>query len=331
MSDKPAVYILHGDDEFGITEFIHILEQKIGEPSTAEMNTTRLDGKSTSLNTLVTAAHAMPFLAERRLVILDDPLGNLKSAANRERFTTVLENSPITTALVVIIPRLLTDKSDRDDRPKHWLLKWVSTQGSRVYARSFKLPEGSQMARWIQTRAVEMGGNISFQAAGLLGSYVQDNPRLAAQEISKLLAYVNYRRTIDIDDVEQLTPDSAEGNVFHMVDAIGNRNGQLALRTLHRLLENNDPLSLFGMIIRQFRLLIQVKEMLDAGYREADIAKPLNTYPFVVRKLASQSRNFSLQNLESIYHKLLDIDEAIKTGRTDVEVALDTCIVALTA
>jgi DNA polymerase-3 subunit delta len=187
------------------------------------------------------------------------------------------------------------------------------------------------MARWIQKKAAELGGVFSYQAAGLLADYVLDDPRLATQEIGKLLAYVNYDRPVDPYDVERLTPYAGEGDVFKMVDALGNRNGQLALRMLHQLLEGDEPLRLFGMIVRQFRLLLLTRELLDAGYREAEIARQLKTYPFVARKLIGQARNFSLEGLEDIYHKLLDVDEAIKTGKMEGDVALDTLITSLTS
>jgi len=159
---------------------------------------------------------------------------------------------------------------------------------------------------------------------------VGDDPRLAVQEIEKLLAYVNYQRPVDPDDVEYLVAYAGETSVFDMVDALGARDGREAQRLLHRLLEEDDPLRLFGMVVRQFRLLLLTRELLDAGTRDTEIATAIKSHPFVVRKLRGQVRNFSLPQLEVIYHKLLDIDQAIKTGKTDGDVALDTFVAALT-
>jgi DNA polymerase-3 subunit delta len=330
MADAPAVYILHGDDEFGIAEFIAGIEKKMGDPATAGLNITRLEGKSTTLKELVAATHAMPFLTDRRLVVLDDPLGSLKSQADREQFKEVLGKTPGTTALVVVIPRPLVSPRDRRDNKAHWLEKWAAEQGGRAYIREYNQPHGPQMARWIQSKAAESGGEIEYQAAGLLASYVQDESRRAAQEIDKLLAYVNYRRPVQVDDVERLTPDGAQGDVFAMVDALGNRNAQLALQMLHRLLEVDEPLRLYGMVVRQFRLLLLTREMLDDGYRETEIAKALKLHPFVAKKLVPQCRNFDLLALEAIYHKLLEIDETIKTGGVEADVAMDSLFVSLT-
>jgi DNA polymerase-3 subunit delta len=272
----------------------------------------------------------MPFLAERRMVVLNDPLGGMKSPAIRDKFKSILEKIPVTTALILMIFQPLVDERDKRKGVQHWLQKWAADQGNRVYFREFMLPRGPQMARWIQNKAKELGGEFSPQAAGLLASYVNDDPRLATQEIEKLLAYANFNRPVDPDDVENLTPFNGESNVFEMVDALGHRNGQQALKLLHNLMEENDPLRLYGMIIRQFRLLLLTRELLDAGQREAEIARELKTHPFVVGKLMGQVGNFSIKELDDIYHKLLGVDESIKTSQIEADVALDILVTALT-
>ncbi len=70
-NEKPVVYILHGDDPVEIEKFIGALVARMGDPTLVELNFSRLDARSTSESELRTAAMAMPFLAERRLVVLD--------------------------------------------------------------------------------------------------------------------------------------------------------------------------------------------------------------------------------------------------------------------
>jgi len=327
--ERPVVYILHGDDEYAIAGYLVEMEAKIGDPSAAEMNTARIDGGTFSLEALTTVTRSLPFLAERRLVILTNPLDRMKSPTNRERFISVLEQVPSTTALVLVIHRPLVSPNDKRKGIKHWLQKWAIKQDGRVYEREFLLPR-SQMAHWIQAKASEQGGIFTERAAVILAEYVQEDPRTAAQEIEKLLTYVNYQRPIDHDDVLLLTPFTGEGDVFKMVDAIGIGNGPLALRMYHQLLEVDDPLRLFGMIVRQFRLLLLTRELLDTGNREGEIASQLKIQLFLVRKLIGQVSNFSMESLEDIYRRLLEVDVEIKTGQIPGEIALDILITSLT-
>jgi len=184
MAEKPIIYILHGDDEFGMNEFITGMVVKMGDSTTAEMNITRLEGKSFTPDSLLSATHSMPFLTDRRLVILTDPLGAMKSPKVRAKFKSVLEDIPPTTALVLFISRPLVNERDKRKGVKHWLQQWAVEQDGRVLLREFTLLDGNNMAIWIQNKATELGGKFSYQAAGHLAEYVLNDPRLATQEIN---------------------------------------------------------------------------------------------------------------------------------------------------
>jgi DNA polymerase-3 subunit delta len=326
----PTIYLLHGDDEYAIAQFVSEMENRVGDPASAMMNITRLEGADLKLDDFLSIASAMPFLAKRRLVILVEPLAQIKSEPARQHFLEQLAQVPPSTALVIIIYHLLTTDKDRRKNKIHWLEKWANQQSERVYLRSFVLPKGDMLVRRIQEQALQAGGQITPQAAGLLASLVNDNPRLTDQEIQKLLAYVNYNRPIEADDVELLTADVGQGNIFTLVDALGNQNGRTAMDMLQRLLEQQDPIMIFGMVVRQFRLLLLTREILDDHGDKNDIISQLKIHPYVADKLVIQSRHFTMPVLEAIYRRLLDVDEAIKTGKTPSDLALDSLVATLT-
>jgi len=97
--------------------------------------------------------------------------------------------------------------------------------------------------------AREEGGAISPRAAYYLGELIEGDTRLATQEIKKLLAFADYKRPIDVEDVELLTADVNQGDIFKFVDLLGSRNRRAAIGMLERLLERQDNLLLFGMVI----------------------------------------------------------------------------------
>ena len=327
----PIVYLLHGEDEFAIANFISELESRLGDPATAALNTTRLDGRSYNFDELLSVAAAIPFLAKRRLVILVHPLARLTNKGVQEKFLAQLERIPPTTALVLIEYNLLTSERDRRERKLNWLEKWALNHEKLVYLRAFPLPKGASMVHWIQDRAGRFGGQITLQAAEHMASLVGGDPRLADQEIQKLLAYVNYLRPVEIDDVETLTADANQGDIFAMVDSLAMGDGHRALGMLRRLLEYQDHMSIFGMIVRQFRLLILTRELLDCGRKREEIHRELGVAPFLADKLISQASRFTMPSLEAIYHRLLEVDEAMKTSQMPGDLALETLVAAFTA
>lgn len=321
----PTVYLLYGNHELGFAEFIERLKEKMGEPENALMNINRLPRESLNLDRLEQIATTLPFLTQRRLIIVEQPTLLMKSNDQRDRFFHLLSNLPPSSALVLIEQIDFRSTRGRIPSKPAQLIQWLEEQPS-VFIRRFEAPHGAQLARWIQDRASALGGKFEPQAAQLLAEYVADDVNLAHQEIIKLITYVDGERAVGVTDIEQLTPFYGQSNVFAMVDALGQRDAKGALHNLKRLMDDASPLYIFVMVIRQFRLLLLAK---DAMAARRDPAKALNVSSFVAQKIIAQAKNFSLSDLEIIYHQLLKMDVDSKTGRDKTDVALERFITQL--
>ena len=324
-NSSPAVYLLHGDDEFAIRAFLdEQLKTRMGESSDATMDITSLDGRTKSLEAIQAETHTVPFLSKRRMVVLHHPLSLAKGKTNQKKFLELLDSVPPSTALVLIEDKVLENN--------HWLLGWAKENSQQAWTQLFKLPKGGAMTHWIMDQAQALGGEFSGPAAQLLASYIDENPRLAKSEINKLLTYVDFSRAVSETDVHLLVADVRQGDVFEMVDAIGYGDGEKAIKMLRRLLEDGDALPLFGMIVRQFRLLIQVRELLDEnpGMNAEEIASEIGVHPYPIKKIIPQAKLFTLPQLKVVFHQLSEVDQAIKTGQLDDRLALDLLIASLT-
>ena len=319
----PNVYFLYGNDEFAITRRLKEFEADFPDSTSADMNTARLDARTMTENDFNTAVNAMPFLAPKRLVILGNPSGKYSKPNERKKFEEFIENVPETARLVI------HETMEPRDVNKHWLVKWAGKNNTIVKVQAFMLPRQWEMAGWIVNETKSQGGEIETPAAAKLAEMVGVNTRQAGQEIAKLLAYVNWERQVRVQDVEAVSIVTAQESVFDFVDALANGDSKSAQRLLHRLLENEDAFSLWGMVIRQFRLLLLAREVLDSRGGKEEVAQALGVHPFVAEKTTGQARVFTLPILEKIYHKLLEIDEGVKTGQYSLELALDTLVVEL--
>lgn len=341
---SPVVYLLHGDDEYTIAQEVAKLEANLGDDALREANTTSLDGRSFNLDDLVSVVSPMPFIAKRRVVILTHPLARLESkeakakffnkqklTKDREKIIENFEKVPLTTALVLVEHKLLTTDWERKKGNLHWLEQWAGSDRERVYVKAFPL---GNMEGWIQNRAAQEGGQFTYEAARRLAELVGADTRLADQEIRKLLDYADYKRPVEKEDVDLLTPDSSQADVFAMVDALGMRDGQKASLILQRLLEQQEHGFIFAMVVRQFRLLLLVREILDGGGGGDEIAAKLRFLglkKWMSRKLIPQAKRFSLPVLEEIYHRLLNLDDDVKSGLIPVDLALQIFVSELTS
>ena len=326
----PRVYVLHGGDEYSLENFLQSLLEGMGDPTMAAMNTARLDGRQHTLEELVQAAHAMPFLAPRRVVIFRHPLERAKNAAQQKKLLDILAKSPDSTSLALVEDHTLTNERDRKRKIVHWLERWAGSAGPDVQLKGFPLPQGAALAQWIQARARTAGGQFSPQAAGALADLVGPEPRILQQEIVKLLEYVNFARPVDPEDVHHLTPTVLRADDFALVNALRAHDTRQALRMLRIELEDKDPIPLLQSIVGQFRNLLLVRELLQQGGGEEEAARLLKIHPYVAKLALEQARRFTLEELEQIYRQLLAVDEAIKTGDMESETALDVLVSELT-
>lgn len=327
MSDSAHIFFFYGNDEFAIRKQADTFGSMFSDPTTAGMNTARLDARSASENELGNAVGAMPFLAPQRLVILENVSKKYTGLDGHKKFVAFLETVPASTKLVLVD----ADEIKERDIPNHWLVKWAVKAGEKAAARGFMLPRQREMPGWIINETKRQGGQIEPAAAARLAEMTGAEPRQAAQEITKLLTYVNFAHTIGIEDVEAVSILTAGVDVFELVDAIGTQNGKLAQKLLHRLLEEKDAFEIFGMVVRQFRLLTIARDVIDEGGALPDVTEALGMHPFVAEKAYKQARAFSMETLEAIYHRLLAMDEAAKTGGMPLDTSLDILIVELTA
>ena len=318
------IFFLYGNDEFAISRRLKDFESDFSDPTSAEMNTARLEARSMSEDDLNNAVNAMPFLAKRRLVLLANPSSKYNNPSIRKKFLEFLERMQDTTRLV------LYESVEPRDAEKHWLVKWAEKNEKLIQAKAYMLPRLKDMTGWIVNETKNQRGQIDQRAAEMLKDMVGVDTRQAGMEIAKLLAYVNWARPIAVQDVEAVCIVTSQQSVFDFVDALANGNGKSAQHLLHRLLEAEDPFSLWGMVVRQFRLLIQAREILDNRGNQNDVARTLGVHPFVAEKTTQQAARFSIESLENIYRRLLNIDEGVKTSQVTLDLAMDTLVVELT-
>src|SRR5438132_14279612 len=78
------VYVLYGEDSFGRDEAVQTLKDRMRALPAGEHNLTEL-GPETTVNALRLAADVVPFLADRRMVLVRGLLGRLTGRGGGQR------------------------------------------------------------------------------------------------------------------------------------------------------------------------------------------------------------------------------------------------------
>src|SRR4026207_2495265 len=110
----PNIYFFYGNDEFAITRKLKEFESDFTDPTSADMNTARLDARSIAENDLNNAVNAMPFLAKRRLVLLTKRSAKYNNPSTRKKFLEFIGKSPENTRVVMY------EAVEPKEAEKHW-------------------------------------------------------------------------------------------------------------------------------------------------------------------------------------------------------------------
>ncbi|MDW8298276.1 MAG: DNA polymerase III subunit delta [Anaerolineae bacterium] len=357
MSKKtPVFYIFHGDNQFELRAELRAVRARMAEADgTGDLNISIFDGTTTSVAEVISTAQMLPFLSDRRLVIVEGMLTYLAPQPKRGKGKVAetesakapeeRQNAAALNALLAALPTLpdtarLIFAEPTTLRDSHPVLKFAKQDDSRGLVKLFavKLDPKSRVDRpkwdsawlnaWIAKRVEHYGATIERRAITILAQQVGQDLYALDNECAKLATYVGNSRPITEKDIAALTQYVPEANIFDIVEALGKGDSRTALLLMHRSVERfgESPLGILTMINRQFRLLIQVREALDDPRCEAELRQTedfRNLPEYAIDRLREQARRFPLRELERIYRHLLEVDYSIKTGKVSDVLALD--------
>ena len=326
------LYILTGEDDFSLHQSLGEIKASIGDQTTLEVNTTLLNGQQVTVDQLRAVCEAMPFLAERRLVIIQGLLERFEARNKPGRGRTGTSNRqngykelgeyisqiPDSTMLVLI---------DGKIAGKNPLLGQLS---GKAKVMNFPLLKDARLRQWIQKRVAEAGTSITAGAVELLARFVGGNLWVMANEIDKLALFAS-GRGIEEEDVRRLVSYAQEANIFAMVDAVLEFKAGAAEQQLRRLLQQGaSPTYLMAMLVRQVRMIVRVRELRNQRKSRTEIQSRLGlTSDYVLQRTLEQADRYSLARIKEVYHRLLETDLSIKTGKYDAELAFNILIAEL--
>jgi len=328
------LYILYGPDDFSRGEALAAIKREIEDPTLLAANITLLDSQKLTPENLRNVCQTMPFLSGKRLIIVEGLLGRFESrnkaprppkanlkANKKDDYKTwagCLSETPESTVVVLV---------DDSVGNRNSLFKELS---GRATVKFFPLLNRARLRPWIEKRVGEAGGRISAPAAELLVKNVGSNLWVMHQEIIKLTLLAT-GRVIEPEDVRELVGCVQQDSVFTMVDAILELKAAVAEGVLQQLLDKGAaPAYLMAMLTRQIRMVARIKELQHQGKSVTEVQTRLGlASEFVFRKALEQAGRFSLTRIKEVYHRLLETDLAIKTGKYKGDLALTILIADL--
>lgn len=316
------IIFLYGEDEFRSNRKLAEIKNKFLEKNPdVTSGLFNFAEPAAKISEMLLKLSSGGLFSNKKLAIAKNILQN-KTAAEDKEFLDYIKREERRDLTLIFWEK---EKFDKKLRLAKFLLENAKKQ-------EFNFLAGSKLTNWIIEEIQRTGGdNISIgpKVAEKLSIFVGNNLSLLSKEIEKLVAYKN-KGEISEEDVDLLVKSKVDSDIFKTIDSLARQDKKTAVRLLHNHLgAGEDPFYLLSMYFYQFRNLLKVKALAEKKIPERDITQKLKLHPFVVRKSLEQGKGFSFDKLRNLYKNLCDVDFGAKTGKVEIELALDKFIASV--
>ena len=310
------VYILYGEEAYLRNQYKDKIKNALLGEGDA-MNFHYFEGKDSRVGEVIDLAETMPFLAERRVIMLEN--SGLFSHGGEELadYLAVLSQ---TAYFVFVEPTV-------DKRSK--LYKAATAKGRAI---EFKAQDEMTLKRWILGFLKKENKNITERDLNLFLDKTGSDMENIRGELEKLLCYCMERDVITAQDIEAVCTKQVSSQIFDMINAVAERRQKAAMDLYYDLLTLKEPpMRILFLITRQFNLLLQVKELKNKGYDANTIGEKVGLAGFIARKYVAQAAKFREADLRRALTDCVEAEEAVKTGRMNDVMSVELLIVKYSA
>lgn len=306
------VYLLYGEEDYLKRQYRdRFIKAMIPEGDT--MNLARYQGKGVEIKEIIDLAETLPFFAERRLIVLEDT-GFFKSSG--AELADYIGEMPAATYMIFV-------ESEVDKRSR--LYKAVKAKG---HITELAVQDEGTLLKWVSGLVRKENRQMKQSDIVYFLNRVGTDMENIIQELEKLFSYTMGREVITTEDIDAVCVTQITGHIFEMVNAVADRNQRRALDLYYELLALKEPaMRILYLMIREYRILFQVRALVKQGYGRKEIASRAGLHPFVAGKYMEQSKKFRSRELRAVMEEGAEIEERVKTGRLKDTLAVELFII----
>lgn len=301
------IFFFYGNNTYTLRQKLREMTAAYLAKSGSDFGLERIDGQSVTSDKLRSALQAAPFLANSRLVIVENLGKNKVVSSNIDH---VLGGIPDTTVAVFV-------ETEPDARTTYYK-QMLNLAKPALFEQ---LPPPKLMS-WAKAEVERLGGSADRTALTMLLEMTNGDQWRLSEEIQKV---VNYDPAVTTDTVSKLVEAGLSQSIFDLVDAMTSGRSGDALNIFRKLLEaREDEFKMLGMIQWQLRNLLLAKA--GGQMTSADLAKVAGMSPYVAGRVQTNSRRYDIEILKVAYKAAVDTEEAIKSGFTPSTVGVEQLI-----
>lgn len=306
------IYLLYGEEAYLLRQYRDKLRDALVSADDT-LNYYYHQGKGVEIGQIIDMAETMPFMSEKRVILLENPSLNTDDSG---RLAEYAESIPDSTVIILV-------ENEADKRTK--LYKAIAKHGRCV---EFTTQNEATLKKWIAGKIKAAGKNTRERTLDVLLSYVGTDMTNIQGELSKLLSYVGDREIIEEEDIRAICTPSPNSEVFDMIDLISGRETSKALDMYHELIAmKQSPFGIIALIARQFNIMLQIAELKAKRYTPKEIADRMSMSPYICGKYMDKLGGFTTEQMKQFVIRCGETDEAIKKGNIEAVLGVEILII----
>lgn len=297
------MYLIYGEEEFLIENEVTNI---ISKSSVDELNISKYDLLVDSLSDIIDDACTVSLFSDKKIVIVNN-FDNIYKLDDIDEFDKFVHNISSDVILILICTKL-------DERKK-----FTKELKSLCTVKEFN--KNKNISNTV--RSMFLDYKIDYSTVDLFIKVVGNDLMILNQEAIKLMTYKS-DKIINREDVLELCSSNSNNDIFDLINAVVNKDKDSALTVYSNLIKcNEEPIKIIITLANQFRLIYQCKELYKKGNSEDSISKILDVHPYRVKLALEKSRNYSSNVILNYLESLSDIDNNIKSGVIDKNLAFE--------
>jgi len=324
------IIFLYGADTFRSRRKLQELKTKfIKDIDLSSQSLSVIDGQAAALKEIAEKIGTGSLFVKKRLVVIENIFKNKKEKIFAE--------------LTEYLKRFTKQKDEKDNilifwdeelggKPKALKVepkKLFAFLNKQDYVQEFALLDSIKLLNFVKKEAEQYDHSLSGPAATLLINLTSGDLWALSREIKKLSFHAS-EKIITPAEVKEMTAASFNEDIFALTDALSAKNKSLAVKLLEeQYAAGLSDEYLLAMLIRQFKILWQLRAALDDKFNPVEMPVKLKLHPFVVKKGLFAARNFTAAGLKSYLNRLIRLDALNKTGAADIRAELTLLIAGL--
>ena len=325
------VYLLYGEESYLRNFYKNKLVSAMVSPED-NLNYSYFEGAGISMEEVAGLAVTMPFLADRRVIVLENTGWFGKGSDDEEGSEGEKKNQGGASSKIADVIGNLSEEvcmifseSKIDKRSKTY--KLIDKNG---VAEEFARQSPQMLKNFLLRIITSEGKKIRCDTMDYFLSELGDDMYFLELEISKVIAYCMEREEITVKDIDEVCTHRVSNKIFDMINAIIQKKQKVALELYYDLLVlRESPFYILAMLSKQFYFFYQVAEQKERGKAAKVISDTLGENEWRVKKTLEALRNCDSDKIRKCLEACARADEDIKSGRVNdllsVELLLISC------